>query len=207
MKNSIQKSNEVRLTNAGKRQAYASRILFAVMALTMTFALFGCLEEDGLGGKSAKKAAVKYRISTGIETAITFDNTKELFRTDTWISGLHYIGITDPKNQVSHTYLSTTGWTTQAYTPGGVSSGDYAFNEADAGNVEKLPDRTIAGKKCKAYRYTHKNGTEFITATWNGIIMYNEDVKTGVTMEATSATLDFPASAFSKESIEVTWLQ
>jgi len=89
MKNSVQKSNEVRLANAGKRQAYASRILFAVMALTMTFALFGCLEEDSISGKGAKKAAVKYTLSTGMELAITFDNTKELFRTDTWTSGFH----------------------------------------------------------------------------------------------------------------------
>jgi hypothetical protein len=178
---------------------------FILMAFLMTHILYGCLEEEGLG-KSPEKWAAKYKLSTGGEIAMTYDNSKELFRNDNWVNGMHIINITDKKNQVIHMYYPATGWTDYPYSSSSDSSGSYIFNEADAGNLEKLPNRTIAGKVCLAYKYTHKNGTEFITATWKGIMMYNEDVKTGVTMEATSVTLDFPASAFSQESIEVTWL-
>jgi len=121
------------------------------------------------------------------------------------MSGMHFISITDQKKQVIDTYNPNAGWTTIAYTSGGVSSGDYTFNEANAVKLEKLPDRTIAGKTCKAYKYTHKNGTEYITAEWKGLMMYNEIVATGVTMEATSATLDFPDKAFTQEIIDPTW--
>ena len=211
MKNSVQKSNEPRLINAGSRKAL--QILFVLMAFMMIFTLHGCdelFDLDGTGTGTgtetgAQKAAVKYRINTGGETAITFDNSKSLFRSDVWMSGMHFISIADQKNKTIHSYNPTSGWSTLPYTDT-TSSGDYTFKESDAAKLEKLPDRTIAGKVCKAYRTTHKDGSEYITAVWQGLMMYNEDLNTGTIMEATSATLDFPASAFSQESIEVTWL-
>ncbi len=206
MKKTVRQSNEIRQHSTGSSKSFVACILLAIIASTMALTLSGCEEE--LSDKSAKKAAVKYILSSGMEIAVTYDNSKELFRSDIWNGTMHYIAITDHKNQTNHDYLSTTGvWTSKTYSSSSGSSGDYTFKESDGTNVEKLADRKVAGKTCKSYKYTHKNGTVFITAVWNGIMMYQEDVITGSTMEATSVTLDFPASAFSQESIEVTWLK
>jgi len=203
MKNSIQNPHEVQKPDTGDSKTFVACILFFTMACTILLSLYGCEDEIG-SGNAPNKWAVKYKISGG-ETAITVDNSKELFRSDVWMSGIHIIGITDHKNKVSHSYTSLEGvWKTVAYTSTG--SDQYTFKESDGTKVEKLADRTVAGKTCKSYKYTHKNGNEFIVATWKGIMMYQEDVNTGSKMEATSATVDVPASAFSQESIEVTWL-
>jgi hypothetical protein len=119
---------------------------------------------------------------------------------------MHAIILINQTNRTMDMYSSSTGaWTAMTYTDS--SSSGYTFQESDAATMQPLPNRTIAGKTCTAYRITYKsNGTQAIIALWQGFMMYSEDLSTGVIMEATAVTLNVPATAFSKESIEVTWL-
>ena len=216
MKKSIQQSNDIRQPNAGSRKPFGKSILFFLMAFAMAFSLQSCDlefllgegEETETGNNGTKtetgaaKGAVKYDLSTGGQMALTFDGSKNLYRSDSWNSGIHTISITDTKNKTVDMYNSYT-WTSMTYTD--PQSGS-APNTSDAAKVENLPDKTIAGKTCKAYKVTPKTGSQYIYAIWQGLTMYYEDLSSGVKMTATSATLTVPANAFSKETIEVTWL-
>jgi hypothetical protein len=168
---------------------------------------------NGNGGdgpvEGAAKGAVKYKLTgddgkPAGEMAMTFDNSKGMMRTDMWQDGQHFISIVDQKAKMMHMYYSGT-WTSMPYTDSG--GDDYEYT-GDIATFQALPNRTIAGKTCTAWRITLKDGSaEYIYAQWEGLMMYHESVRPkGMIMEATSATLTFPDSAFSQSSINVTWL-
>ena len=171
-------------------------------------------DDGGYGGNGNEpgytKGAVKYKFMTdGVmtgEVANTFDFGRGFYRMDNWTDGMHMIVITDLNNKLVHMYMLN-NWTTMPYTDGSGSNDDNIYDE-DVAIIQRLPNRTFAGKVCDTWRITLKDGSaEYIQSFWQGILMYLEPVyPKGTIMEATSVTLDFPDSAFSQSSIEVTWL-
>jgi len=168
--------------------------------------------DSGYGGDGSEpgytRGAVKYKmINDGEITgdmANTFDYSKGFIRMDNWNDENHTITIVDLNNKIAYMYFSGI-WTDYPYTDG--SGSDEEYDETNA-IIQKLANRTIAGKVCETWRITLKDGSaEIIQSWWQGLLMYLEPVKPkGMIMEATSATLEFPDSAFSQSTIEVTWL-
>ncbi|MDR2496090.1 MAG: carboxypeptidase-like regulatory domain-containing protein [Tannerellaceae bacterium] len=146
------------------------------------------------------KASVTYIVGAD-EMIITFDNKGKRMRWDSnYGKADHGVIIFDEQAKL-YTIGASGFWMDFPYegNSAGVLFAGFIYDDAVYSQIPgyaALPNETIAGKSCKVFSYTEE-GCTYKVGTWNGLLMLVEGCD-GVTMVATSVSLNVPANAFTK---------